>query len=173
MVQTISEAAGVGNEQTISSRAGDEAIDVHVAARRDRLPIVRSLLDHALLLADWPIDDIADLKLAVDEVCGQLIEAASGDRLRVSVRDASPEAVVAVSARVPAEFRLDRSGVGWHVVESVTDARQLTYGDDDEFDRELVVELAKRPTPVLPVPGPPGGSPAGPRPTRPGWRFRR
>ncbi|MFW0786454.1 anti-sigma factor [Gordonia sp. CPCC 206044] len=108
------------------------------------MPIIRSVVERALFLDDWSIDDVADVKLGVDEICTQLgVLAEPGGRLDVSLQVGKQGVVCQVDGTVDAGGVLDTSGFGWHVVQTVTDAQSVGYSDSDDGRRGISVRFAK------------------------------
>ncbi|GAA3721419.1 ATP-binding protein [Gordonia hankookensis] len=125
------------------AQSADVPVELTVPARADRLQIVRAVVERTLYAVDWTIDDVADIQLAVDEVCSQLIVASVDDgRLRVSLLLGDAGFVGEVVGTIETGIALDTAGFGWHVVETVTDAQSVSYVDDARR-REVTVRLAK------------------------------
>lgn len=106
-----------------------------MAASVTQLPIVRGLAEALVLLSDFTLDEVADIRLAVDEACSTLIGVAApetslhcvfiiGDtELRVRVSG------VAARAGLP-----DARSFGWHVLRTLTDA---VDSRQDPFDQQV------------------------------------
>lgn len=63
--------------QAAETAAGSpDDIELRLAAKLDHLPIIRSIAANIAIRADFDLDAIADLKLAVDEACSTLISRA-------------------------------------------------------------------------------------------------
>ena len=127
---------GIADERaTIDDSVGalDGRITVSVPAIPDSLPIIRSVVEHALFAADWVFDDVVDVKLAVDEVCSQLMAGASDRAPRLDVALCVHEAdfVCDFEATVDPRFDVDTTGFGWRVLETLTDARSVSVSDDN------------------------------------------
>ncbi|MCH5641217.1 anti-sigma factor [Gordonia sp. ABSL49_1] len=127
MAEQQASSAGVGVIDEIT-RSADVPVVLSVRAHRTTLPIIRALVEHVMLLDDWTIDDVADLKLGVDEICGQLIEGARpAERIEVALTTGPQGLVVTMEAPVVSGFALETDGFGWRVVETVTDARHWAH----------------------------------------------
>ena len=127
---------GIADERaTIDDSVGalDGRITVSVPAIPDSLPIIRSVVEHALFAADWVFDDVVDVKLAVDEVCSQLMAGASDRAPRLDLALCVDEAdfVCDFEATVAPRFDVDTTGFGWRVLETLTDARSVSVSDDN------------------------------------------
>ncbi|MGC5257155.1 anti-sigma factor [Gordonia sp. DT218] len=123
--------------------SADAPVELSVPARADRLQIVRAVVEGTLYADDWTIDDVADIQLAIDEVCSQLIVASvDAGCLRVSLHVGEAGFVGEVAGAIEPAIELDTAGFGWHVVETVTDAQAVTYVDT-AHRRDATVRLAK------------------------------
>lgn len=130
---------GIADQRTMSDdhlgiaedTIAEDTIAVSVPARADTLPIVRSVVEHALFAADWVFDDVVDVKLAVDEVCSQLVAGASdwAPRLHLAIDIDGADFWCAIETVVDPRFTIDTTGFGWRVVEAVTDARSVSYSE--------------------------------------------
>lgn len=123
---------GIANERTTSDDhlgIAEDTIAVSVPARADTLPIVRSVVEHALFAADWVFDDVVDVKLAIDEVCSQLVAGASdrAPRLHLAIDIDGADFWCVIETVVDSGFAIDTTGFGWRVVEAVADARSVSY----------------------------------------------
>lgn len=93
-----------------------------MAASVTQLPIVRGLAETLVLLSDFTLDEVADIRLAVDEVCSTLIAVAARDtslNCRFTVGDL--ELLVRVSGVAATEGLPDQRSFGWHVLRTLTD----------------------------------------------------
>ncbi|MGC4935154.1 anti-sigma factor [Gordonia sp. DT30] len=123
--------------------ASGAPVELAVVAESDRLSIVRSVIERALFLDDWTVDDVADVKIAVDEISSQIISATVSDgRLQVSLRIGPTGALARVSGTVVRGFDIDTDGFGWRVVTTVTDAQAIDYTDHPDR-RDIVVTIGK------------------------------
>ncbi|WP_279102241.1 anti-sigma factor [Gordonia bronchialis] len=126
--------------------SAESAVELSVAAQSDRLPIIRAVVESTLYLDDWTVDDVADVKLGVDEICSQLIAVSeAGRRLTVTIRPGRLGMVGQIEGSTGTGLDLDTAGFGWRVVETVTDTQTLTYVDSGG-DRRVTVRFAKRRT---------------------------
>lgn len=128
----------------LSGEAG-QPIEVTVPAEAAVLPVVRAVLESVLLLDDWTIDEIADVKLGVDEICSQIIEMrAVGARLSVSVSVSSfGELSGRIDGVLAPEGSLDTEGFGWHVVRTVIDVGHISRDVVSDGIR-VIVPFVKR-----------------------------
>lgn len=110
-------------------------VEVRVAASVSQLPIVRGLAETLVLLSDFTMDEIADIRLAVDEACSTLIGvAAEGTTLRCVFTIGEAELRVQVDGVAAQEGLPDGRSFGWHVLRTLTDAVDARQ---EPFDQQL------------------------------------
>ncbi|MFR9750179.1 ATP-binding protein [Nocardia sp. 004] len=107
-------------------------VEIRVAASVTQLPIVRGLAETLVLLSDFTLDEVADIRLAVDEVCSTLIALAAPEtslNCRFTVGDT--ELLVRVDGVADKQGLPDQHSFGWHVLRTLTDTVDATQ---DSFD---------------------------------------
>ena len=107
-------------------------VEVRVHADPALIPSVRAVAADLAARADFDLDAVSDLRMAVDEACSALVPLAlAGGQLRCgfTVLDGS---VVAV-ARVPVEraTTLRQDTFGWRVLTTLTDSAEVLDTDPD------------------------------------------
>jgi serine/threonine-protein kinase RsbW len=113
---------------------GDRAVELHVAARLENLAMLRTLVGAIGTFEDLDFDAVADLRLAVDEVCTRLIRSATPDATLVVVVDPhDDELVVEASAACDTYDVVAPGSFSWHVLTSLADEVQ-TFHDGREPD---------------------------------------
>ncbi|ORV14605.1 ATP-binding protein [Mycobacterium celatum] len=113
-----------GNAQ----QRGDRAIEFRVAARLENLAMLRTLVGAVGAFEDLDFDAVADLRLAVDEVCTRLIRSAAPDATLVIVVDPrDTELVVQASAACQTSDVVMPGSFSWHVLTSLTDDVQTFH----------------------------------------------
>lgn len=124
-------------------RATNEPVELTVSADVSRLSIIRSVVERTLYLDDWTVDEVTDVKIAIDEICSQLMSATvPGGRLRVTI-SVGPEGSVAEAAgSVVPGFEIDTTGFGWRVVTTLSDAQTIASVDQRDH-RDLTVVFGK------------------------------
>lgn len=144
----MSNAESVDHEDARSQKA----IEVRVAARLENLAVVRTLIGAVGTFEDLDLDAVADLRLAVDEACTQLIRCADpGAALVLVVDPRVNEVVVEVSATAGANFDdiLAPQSFSWHVLTSLTDdVRVLNDGADLDGAMYGIAMTARRVSPA-------------------------
>src|SRR5215467_5571620 len=106
----------------IGSRAdkrqrGHRAVELHVAARLENLAMLRTLVGAIGTYEDLDFDAVADLRLAVDEVCTRLIRSATPDATLVVVVDPLEDMLVVEASAECKTFDVVTPGsFSWHVL---------------------------------------------------------
>jgi serine/threonine-protein kinase RsbW len=101
--------------------------------------------------ADFDLDSIADLRLAVDEACSTLItQGAPNAALTCAFRVTTDEIRFVVTVPSTSDAKPSSDSFGWRVLSTLTD-HTATWVDGPDDDTHLVhIELAKRRTEGLP-----------------------
>lgn len=133
----------------MSVDSGDDRpaeIELRLGAELTSLPIIRSLTSTIAMRADFDLDAIADLKLAVDEACSTLIVRAAADTnlcCRYTITGDEIRFVVSIEAKTAATPSSE--SFGWRVLTTLTDrARTWVEADGHPGGRQVNIELAKR-----------------------------
>ncbi|MFI6866352.1 anti-sigma factor [Nocardia sp. NPDC050406] len=118
----------------ISAEQGLRAtpVEIGVAASVSQLPIVRGLAETLVLLSDFTLDEVADIRLAVDEAASTLIALAKPDstlQCRFTVGDS--ELLVQVNGVAATQGMPDQRSFGWHVLRTLSDDVTATQGEFD------------------------------------------
>ena len=116
----------------VKRQRGARAVELHVAARLENLAMLRTLVGAIGTYEDLDFDAVADLRLAVDEVCTRLIRSATADATLVVVVDPQEnELVVEASAECDTHDVVSPGSFSWHVLTSLADDVQ-TFHDGRE-----------------------------------------
>ncbi|MFD3706811.1 anti-sigma factor [Nocardia sp. NPDC058658] len=103
-----------------------------MAAQLTQLPIVRGLAETLVLLSDFTLDEVADVRLAVDEVCSTIIAIAGPDTLLTcEFLVGDNELQVRVDGVAGAQGMPDQRSFGWHVLRTLCDE---VIADQRDFD---------------------------------------
>lgn len=97
------------------------------------VPTIRVMAADLAGRADFTLDGIDDLRMAVDEACGCLLRLADQEQPSHCSFQASPakiEVRARVSVRHP-DSTLDTSGFGWRVLTCLTDEASTTREGDE------------------------------------------
>lgn len=116
------------------------AVEIAVPASAEYLPVLRSAAATLAAGIDFIIDDIEDLRIAVDEACSILLaRAIPGTSLCCRFFVADESVTVESRAHVLDPRPPPRSGFAWTVLTSLTSSVDLRVEDPDE----LVVTLSR------------------------------
>jgi serine/threonine-protein kinase RsbW len=111
---------------------GQRAVELHVAARLENLAMLRTLVGAIGTFEDLEFDAVADLRLAVDEVCTRLIRSATPDATLVVIVDPREDAlVVEASAACDTHDVVAPGSFSWHVLTSLADDVQTFHDGRD------------------------------------------
>lgn len=125
--------------------AADNDIELAVAAKAEHLPVIRAVTANLAMRADFDVDAISDLELAVDEACSELIVRAAPDAtLRCRFTVAGDAIRFTASAAAAQQQTPSTTSFGWRILTTLTDdvASRLEPADGDI--RLLHIDLAKR-----------------------------
>src|SRR5271157_5092716 len=112
---------------------GHRAVELQVAARLDNLAMLRTLVGAIGTFEDLDFDAVADLRLAVDEVCTRLIRSATPDATLVVVVDPQDDQLVVEASATCDNYDVVTPGsFSWHVLTSLTDDVQTFHDDGRE-----------------------------------------
>jgi serine/threonine-protein kinase RsbW len=107
---------------------GHRAVELHVAARLENLAMLRTLVGAIGTFEDLDFDAVADLRLAVDEVCTRLIRSATPDATLAVVVDPRDEVlIVEASAECETHDVVSPGSFSWHVLTSLADDVQTFH----------------------------------------------
>ena len=135
-----------GNEAVAGAQDDPEGIELRIGARLEQLPIIRSLAATVAIRADFDLDSIADLKLAVDEACSTLItRALPGSALTCTFILRGNEIRFVGSTMSANRTEPRRDSFGWRVLTTLTDeANSWVVGSGSEH--HVHIEIIKRKT---------------------------
>jgi len=124
----------LGKVINISAEQGlfSTPVEIRVAASVTQLPIVRGLAETLVLLSDFTLDEVADIRLAVDEVCSTLIAVAAPEsNLDCWFSIGVSELLVRVTGLASTEGLPDQHSFGWHVLRTLTDSVEVIQDSHD------------------------------------------
>ncbi|APE35174.1 hypothetical protein BOX37_15835 [Nocardia mangyaensis] len=122
----------VSSERIIADSRQSASVHVRIGAELGQLVLVRAIAETAALLSEFTLDEVADIRMALDEAATCLILAAApgsqircefiadGFRMRITVRGvcAEPDPV-------------NESGLGWNVLHTITDHLAVEHAPYD------------------------------------------
>ncbi|WP_040793761.1 ATP-binding protein [Nocardia paucivorans] len=123
---------GKGENVFPSSSAQTNTIGVRVPAVYEQLVMLRALAETVALIADFGLDEVADMRLALDEVATALLQDAAPDsELDCAFAYDESSMDVTVSAVTVSAAGPDEDSFGWHIVSTLTDRISTTIGSHD------------------------------------------
>ncbi len=122
--------------------AGADSVEVRVPADVAYIATLRLTAASLAARCDLTIDDIEDLRLAVDEACALLLpHAAPGTRLEATfvVRPGELSVTASVTSVDGVEATPDRGGFAWSVLSALASEVDVSGADD-----RLAITVTKR-----------------------------
>ncbi|APU14409.1 MULTISPECIES: ATP-binding protein [Actinoalloteichus] len=143
-MSTAEHDAGRGVWSERGDGAGD-VTEVRVAADADRVAVLRGVIAGLAMRADFDLDTVDDLRLAVDEACSSLVRLATpGTRLVARFQVAPSVLTVAVTVAAPEGATLRRDTFGWQVLTTLaTEVTAAARPSDDRTGQLLEIEFVK------------------------------
>jgi len=128
-----------------------DVIELRLDAKLEHLPIIRSVAANIAIRADFDLDAIADLKLAVDEASSTVISRAAPDTtLRCQFAVYPTEIRFSAVAHSVNGDQPRRDSFGWQVLNTLTDHAAATVepveSTTDGPGFRLRIELTKQKT---------------------------
>ena len=110
----------------------ERAVELRVAPRLESLAVVRMLVGAIATYEDLDVDAVADLRLAIDELCTQLIRSAAPDAMLTVIVDPHDDKVtVQAWAAGDGADVLTPGSFSWHVLTSLVDDVQTFRGEQE------------------------------------------
>ncbi|MEV0297412.1 anti-sigma factor [Nocardia sp. NPDC050710] len=110
-------------EWTSQSSTKTTTIAVRVPAQLEQLTMLRALAETISLIADFALDEVTDIRLALDEVATSLIlDAVPGTNLDCRFTYDDARMFVHVASIAASESVVGQAGFGWHIVRTLTDS---------------------------------------------------
>lgn len=109
------------------------AVELRVRADASQLSIVRAVSAAIAGQADFDLDAIADVRLAMDEACSILIvRAVAGATLSCRFLTTDDELRVSISTPVTESVPGEQRSFGWHVLNTLTDSIAMSRDADPD-----------------------------------------
>lgn len=119
-------------------------VNIRVPADKSQVAMVRAIAETLAVLADFSLDEVADIKLAVDEAAMTMIgHAGPGAELTVAFTTAEHYFNGVVQTWLPSSNSLPQSGFGWHVLQTLTESVTVHEGEPEKDGRLVAIELVK------------------------------
>ena len=107
-------------------------VEVRVHADAALIPSVRAVAADLAARADFDLDAVSDLRMAVDEACSALVPLArEGGQLRCGFEMAEGRIDVICRVPVSGDAALRQDTFGWRVLTTLTDDAQVLDADPD------------------------------------------
>jgi serine/threonine-protein kinase RsbW len=111
---------------------GDATVEITTPASAALIPTIRAVASDLAGRADFDLDAIADLRMAVDEACATLVDlAAPTTRLRCTFLLHSDHIEVVAEVRTGrADSAVSTETFGWRVLQTLADKVSVQYSPD-------------------------------------------
>jgi serine/threonine-protein kinase RsbW len=123
-----------------------EVVEIRMPAHRSQLFVLRSVMVAIALREDFALDEIGDAKLALDELCSEMVVRAAPDEC-ISCRFETTEHTVNVVVSVgSANGRpIERDTFSWRILTAVADrvACWVTPGTTTPYVVHIVMRLPR------------------------------
>ncbi|GAA3565642.1 ATP-binding protein [Amycolatopsis ultiminotia] len=130
------------SELPADSRPLDDVIELRLPADTNHIPLVRMLAQAVAARSDYALDAIADVKMAVDEACAQLVGTAEPGAAMNCRFQAGPENIrLAVDARTRHSQPPSDRSFGWHVLSTLATGVSARCEPDSGGAYRLYIEL--------------------------------
>jgi len=107
-------------------------IKVSLPAKAEYLHILRSVVASAAASMDFTIDDIDDLRLVVDEACGQVLSISNGAtalNLSIGFSNRAIELTVSTDGKPAQPLESIQETMAWTILSALSDNLQMEDGD--------------------------------------------
>ncbi|MBF6175707.1 ATP-binding protein [Nocardia blacklockiae] len=134
------------SEWVSKSPVQTSSVGIRVPAELNQLTMLRALAETVALIADFALDEVTDIRVALDEIATALIaEAVPGSEIDCEFAAADDAMTVRVTGVAEIEDALDENGFGWHVLQTIT---HTLSARTDDFDTArsgypVVVEFSR------------------------------
>ncbi|GAA1695974.1 hypothetical protein GCM10009765_51520 [Fodinicola feengrottensis] len=116
-----------------------QAVEVRVPAEATQLPVLRAVANTIAMREDFDLDAIADVTMAVDELCSQLIVRAAGEAVLVCRFIVDSDRITlhgSVGAKKPDPLSV--TSFGWRVLSTLVDSVRTWAQEPAELHIEAV-----------------------------------
>ncbi|MFF0490302.1 ATP-binding protein [Nocardia sp. NPDC004068] len=110
------------SEWVSRSPAQTSSVGIRVPAHLGQLTMLRALAETVALIADFALDEVTDIRVALDEIATALIaEAVPGSAVDCDFAYDDGRMTVRVAGVASVSDALDENSFGWHVLQTITD----------------------------------------------------
>jgi serine/threonine-protein kinase RsbW len=107
---------------------------VQIDADLSQVVMLRAVAETVALIAGFTVDEVADIRVALDEAATCLIlDAVPESEIHCEVTADGFQIRIAVTAVCGSDHPIDTTGFGWHVLHTITDHLAV---DHDAYDRK-------------------------------------
>lgn len=126
---------------------GVPTVEVRTTASAALIPTIRAVASDLAARADFDLDAISDLRMAVDEACATLVDVAAPTSILRCVFHVRPEQI-RVHAEVQAaqsDAKVSTDTFGWRVLQTLADDVEVEHQPGADGQRATVgIRLGKR-----------------------------
>ena len=120
----------------------DQSVTITIPASADHVSLLRALIGMYAARQDFTLEEVDDLRMAVEEAAVQLLRRVSGDDLEMAVRNDEGTVRATLSGTISGEAPvMDRNSFSWTILSALSDDVRV-----DTVAGQGVVELSKRRT---------------------------
>ncbi|ANY07924.1 ATP-binding protein [Pseudonocardia sp. HH130630-07] len=126
------------------------SVEIRTAARASLIPTVRAVASDLAARADFDLDTISDLRMAVDEACATLVGlAAPGASLRCTFDVGAERIDVVARVETADAATLPTDSFGWRILQTLADRVDVESDSGDGEGSALTIRLHKLAGPGL------------------------
>ncbi len=130
-------------EPIAATATGGEIIEVRLPAAPTHLPVLRTFTADLAARLDFNLDEVADLRMAVDEACAGLVARAVGASQLICAFELESDSLWVTAAAHTTDGKPPaRDTFGWRVLTALVDTVDTSAADDGL----VTVRLYKRRT---------------------------
>ncbi|MBB5915191.1 serine/threonine-protein kinase RsbW [Nocardia transvalensis] len=120
------------SDRTSRPEVGTRTIAVQVRAEYEELAMLRAVAETVALFADFGIDRVVDIRLAVEEVATAIVQDGVADsELDCAFGYGDGSMRVRIAGVTASDTGPDRASLGWHIVATLTDSLSTSVGPFD------------------------------------------
>ena len=117
-------------------------VEVRVPAEAAQLAVLRAVVGDLAMRADYDVDSIADLRLAVDEACSSLVRLADSDATLVCRFHTAEDHLSVVAEVVSADkFGPRKDTFSWRVLSALADTVSSSVESDPAANGSNLVRI--------------------------------
>ena len=124
---------------------GASSVEVRTSASPAMIPTIRAVASDLAARADFDLDAISDLRMAVDEACATLVDVAAARSTLLCTFLVRPDSIeVHAVVQTGADTKVSTDTFGWRVLQTLADDVSVQHGDGrDGAGPTIGIRLAK------------------------------